>query len=216
MKSLPILCWIGILTSLSPFISTAQSNTWKFRNDHSGIQVYTRRDSATGILELKLRTELKTSLGSVVALATDVPNLKAWAYRLKESYIVKEVSPTEGYMYMRTDFPPPFQDRDMIVHYVMKQDPRTKQVTSTSRSAYTLIPEKDGIIRIKIIESKWTYTPLANGMVRLEYQLKSDPAGNIPKWLINLAADDGPVKSIQGLKQQLVNYDKAKVAFLKE
>lgn len=216
MKCLTVLCWLVVLTSLSPFSLAAQNNPWKFRHDHNGIQVYTRKDSTTGILEMKLRTEVKASLRAVVALASDIPNLKNWAYRLKESYVVKAVSDTEGYLYMRTDFPLPFSDRDMVVHYVMKQDPHTKQVTSVSKSAYSMVPEKDGIVRIKTIETKWTYTPLPNGMIRLEYQLKSDPGGSIPKWLINLAADDGPVKSILGLKQQLGKYDKALVSFLRE
>ena len=214
MKCLTMLLWLT--TSLTFNHLAAQNNPWKFRHDHNGVQVYTRKDSTTGILELKLRTEVKASLSAVVALATDIPNLKNWAYRLKESHLVKEVSATEGYLYMRTDFPLPFSDRDMIVHYVMRQDPHTKQVTSTSKSAFQMIPEKDGIVRIKTLETKWTYTPLANGMTRLEYQLKSDPAGNIPKWLINLAADDGPVKSIVGLKQQLTKYENATVSFLKE
>lgn len=216
MRCLMTLCWLVILTSLSPFSLAAQNNPWKFRHDHNGIQVYTRKDSTTGILEMKLRTEVKASLRAVVALASDIPNLKNWAYRLKESYIVKSISETEGYLYMRTDFPLPFSDRDMVVHYVMKQDPQTKQVTSVSKSAYSMVPEKEGIVRIKTIETKWTYTPLPNGMIRLEYQLKSDPGGSIPKWLINLAADDGPVKSILGLKQQLGKYDKALVSFLRE
>jgi hypothetical protein len=211
-----LILLLGLLTSLTLNDLNAQNNPWKFRHDHHGVQVYTRKDSATGILELKLRTEVRTSLHAVVALALDIPNLKNWAYRLKESYLVRTVSDTEGYLYMRTDFPLPFSDRDMIVHYVMRQDTHTKQVTSISKSVYNSIPEKDGIIRIKTIETKWTYTPLPNGMVRLEYQLKSDPGGSIPKWLINLAADDGPVKSILGLKQQLAKYEKAKVAFLQD
>ena len=214
MKCLTMLFWLT--TSLHLSHLDAQTNPWKFRHDHNGVQVYTRKDSTTGILELKLRTEVRASLNNVVALATDIPNLKNWAYRLKESYNVRSVSETEGYLYMRTDFPLPFADRDMVVHYVMKQDPVSKQVISVSKSAHHLVPEKNGIVRVKIIETKWTYTPLASGMVRLEYQLKSDPAGSIPKWLINLAADDGPVKSIMSLKQELYKYEHAKVSFLKE
>lgn len=213
MKSYWLLCLL-LWLPLGAW-SQATPPPWKFRHEKNGVKVFTRRDSATGILELKLRTEVKAPLHAVVALANDVPNLKNWAYRLDESYLIKKISDTEGYMYMRTDFPYPFSDRDMVIHYVIKQDPVTLQVTSTSKSAYQLLPEKKGIIRIKLIETKWTYTPLANGLVALEYQLKSDPAGNIPKWLINLAADDGPVKSILGLKEQLPRYLNQRVAFLK-
>lgn len=213
MKRLSLFVWL--ITSLSSYHLSAQNNPWKFRNDQNGIQVFTRKDSTSDVLEIKFRTEVKASLNAVVAMACDIPNLKNWGYRLKESYPIKEVSETEGYLYMYSDFPFPFSDRDMILHYIMKQDPYTKQVTFVSKSVYNAIPEKDGVVRIKIIESKWTYTPLPNGMVRLEYQLKSDPGGSIPKWLINLAADDGPLKSIANLKEFLPRYENTKVAFLK-
>lgn len=213
MKRLTMLVWL--IAAMQLFVQ-AQTSSWKFRHDHNGVQVYTRKDSTTGILEIKLRTEVQARLQTVIALASDIPNLKNWAYRLDESYLLRSVNETEGYLYMRTDFPLPFSDRDMIVHYVIKQDPHTKQVTSISKSASNFIPEKEGVVRIKVIESKWTYTPLPGGMVRLEYQLKSDPGGSIPKWLINLAVDDGPVKSILGLKKHLPKYEQATVGFLKE
>lgn len=214
MKRLSLfVCLIG---SLYSYHLSAQNHSWKFRNDRNGIQVFTRKDSTSDILEIKFRTEVKASLDAVVAMACDIPNLKNWAYRLKETYQLKEVSETEGYLYMYSDFPFPFSDRDMIVHYTMQQDPQTKQVTSIAKSVYNAIPEKDGVVRIKIIESKWIYTPLPNGMVRLEYQLKSDPGGSIPKWLINLAADDGPLKSMANLKEVLPKYENVKVGFLKD
>ena len=213
MKRLSL--FVCLITSLSSYHLSAQNNSWKFRHDQNGIQVFTRKDSTSNIVEIKFRTEVKASLNAVVAMACDIPNLKNWSYRLKESYQLKEVSETEGYLYMYSDFPFPFSDRDMIVHYIMKQDPNTKQVTFVSKSVYNAIPEKDGVVRIKTIESKWIYTPLPNGVVRLEYQLKSDPGGNIPNWLINLAADDGPLKSIAHLKEFLPKYENAKVDFLK-
>jgi ribosome-associated toxin RatA of RatAB toxin-antitoxin module len=71
-------------------------------------------------------------------------------------------------------------------------------------------------VRVKTIETKWTFTPLADGKVRLEYQIKSDPAGSIPKWLFNLAADEAPVRSMLALKKLLANYHNAHVDFIKD
>jgi START domain len=206
-----------IVLLLALQIAQAQKGAhWKFHNEKHGVTVFTRKDSASDILELKLRSEVKASFDNVMALATDIPNLNKWAYRLKEAYILKKISDWEGYMYMRTDFPAPFSDRDMIVHYVLSQDPHTLQIVSRSSSVPHFIPEKKGVVRIKVLETKWTYTPLDNGHVRLEYQLKSHPGGSIPQWLVNLAADDGPLKSIMGFKAMLPKYQNAQIAFWKQ
>ena len=117
---------------------------------------------------------------------------------------------------MLSDFPAPFSDRDVILHFVIKQDPITKQVISSSQSANNFIPENDGIVRVIIIETKWTFTPISDGKVRLEYQIKSDPAGSIPKWLVNLAADEAPVRSMLALKKILANYHHVNVDFIKD
>lgn len=212
----PKLLWLFVLLNLYSTLTAQNHAPWKFRHDRHGVQVYTRKDSATGILELKLRTEAQAKLSQLVALTNDIPNLKTWAYRLKDAYMARKVSDTEGYLYMLSDFPAPFSDRDVILHFVIRQDPNTKQVISSSQSAYNLIPEKDGIVRVKIIETKWIFTPLGDGKVRLEYQIKSDPAGSIPKWLVNLAADEGPIKSMLALKKLLANYHHVNADFIKD
>ncbi len=196
-------------------LSFAQSH-WKYRKEKQGVQVYTRHDSISGIQEIKLRAEVKATLNQVMAIAGDFANMHNWAYRLKEAYVIKEISDYEGYLYMRTDFPIPFSDRDMVVHYVRSQDPHTLQIVSTAKSVHHMVPEKHGVVRIKTLETKWTYTPLKNGHIRLEYQLKSDPAGSIPKWMINMAADEGPLKSITGFKSQLPKYQNKQLALWKE
>ncbi len=212
----PKLLWLFVLLNLGSTLTAQNHAPWKFRHDRHGVRVFTRKDSTTGILELKLRTEAQAKLSQLVALTNDIPNLKTWAYRLKEAHMVRKVSDTEGYLYMLSDFPVPFSDRDVILHFVIKQDPNTKQVISSSQSAYNLIPENDGIVRVKIIETKWTFTPLADGKVRLEYQIKSDPAGSIPKWLVNLAADEAPVRSMLALKKILANYHHVNLDFIKD
>jgi len=212
----PKLLWLFVLLNLGSILTAQNHAPWKFRHDRHGVQVYTRKDSTTGILELKLRTEAQAKLSQLVAFTNDIPNLKTWAYRLKNAYMVRKVSDTEGYLYMLSDFPAPFSDRDVILHFVIKQDPITKQVISSSQSAYNFIPENDGIVRVKIIETKWTFTPISDGKVRLEYQIKSDPAGSIPKWLVNLAADEAPVRSMLALKKILANYHHVNVDFIKD
>jgi hypothetical protein len=208
--------WLFVFTFLSFALQAQNHSPWKFQHEKQGVLVYTRKDSTTGIQEIKLRTEVQAKVSELVALTNDVPNLKAWAYRLYAAHIVRKVSDKEGYLYMRSDFPFPFSDRDAILHFTIKQDPVTKQVVSSSESAAYLIPENKGVIRVKTIETKWTFTPLSDGKVRLEYEIMSDPGGGIPKWIINLAADEAPVRSMLALKKIIGNYRNSKVSYVKD
>jgi hypothetical protein len=189
---------------------------WEFKYEKSGIKVYTRKDPPTGITELRLVTKTKADLHAVVALSLDLPKLPEWSYRAAEAYIVKKISETDVFFYLRTRFPNPFSDRDMVSHRVTQQDPVSKQVVSHVEAVPDMLPEKKGIVRVRILQAKWIFTPLEDGMVAIEYQNHSDPGGSIPQFLINMAAEDGPVKSMLNFINMLPKYKDSRVAFLKD
>lgn len=200
---------------LTLFQLDAQAD-WTFKYEKTGVKVFTRKDETSGITELKLQTQAKASLHSVVALSLDFAKIPEWSYRAKEVYIVKKISETDVFFYLLTQFPAPFSDRDAVSHRVTRQDPVSKQVISTVEAVPEMVPEKEGVIRIKTLKAKWFFTPLENGIVAIEYQLHTDPGGNIPQFLINMGADNGPVKSMLNFVNMLPKYKDARVEFLRE
>jgi hypothetical protein len=207
------------MLSLSLILLLFQLNAqadWTFKYEKMGVKVFTRKDETSGITELKLQTKAKASLHSVVALSLDFEKLPEWSYRAKEAYVVKKVSETDVFFYLLTQFPSPFSDRDVVSHRVTRQDPVSKQVISMVEAVPEMLPEKEGIVRIKTLKARWLFTPLDDGMVAIEYQNHSDPGGNIPQFLINMAAENGPVKSMLNFVNMLPKYKDARVAFLKD
>ena len=69
-----------------------------------------------------------------------------------------------------------------------------------------------------ILEIKWNLYPQKDGRVKIEYFLKSDPAGSIPTWMVNLALDQGPIETIKNMQRELkkAKYQDVRLSFIEE
>ncbi len=199
-------------------LSYAQETEWQLKRETKQLKVYTRNIAETGIKELKITTQFEASLNSIVALLNDVPANTDWVYSSKVAKITEKLAPNDMYYYSVSDFPWPLQDRDLIVHSVIEQDPDSKVVTSTSYSAKEKYPLQKGIVRVTIFDSKWIFTPLPGGKVNIEYTVKTDPGGNIPVFLTNMFIDRGPVATMKKMREMLEipKYRDANVGFIEE
>ncbi|MCC6281892.1 MAG: hypothetical protein IT262_14910 [Saprospiraceae bacterium] len=207
----------SILCIFSFWSIQAQNNdNWNLRKDKDGVKVYYRQTS--DIYEIKLATSLKIPLSGLIQLFSEVDNYPKWGYKVMEARLLQKVSDTEMYYYSRLDFPWPMNDRDLIMHTKLSQDPVTRRITATSVAAPDYLPMVKDVERMRTAHTQWTLVPGAGGWVYVEYYIYSHPAGNIPDWLVNMAIDVGPretIKSIRTIIQQQ-RYQTAKLAYIKE
>jgi hypothetical protein len=198
------------------FLSSMQAQDgWIFKNEKEGVKVYYRKTS--DVYELKLVTSLKAPLSGLALLLSEVENYPKWGYKVLESKELKRVSDTETYYYSKLDFPWPLDDRDIIVHSKMEQDPITRRITATSISSPDYLPGNKGVVRMRNAHTTWTLLPGPGGWTYVEYYIYSDPGGSLPDWLVNMALDVGPretIKSIRNFVQQ-EKYQSAKLAHVK-
>ncbi|RMG76619.1 MAG: hypothetical protein D6714_21120 [Bacteroidetes bacterium] len=204
-----------LLTATS---TTAQSGDWVLSDSDDDMTIYYREPADSPIKELKFNFTVRASLSAIVSVLEDVDNYPKWVYKLSESKVLKKVRDGEVYYYNVMDFPWPLSDRDLIAHSRIYQDPVTKVITSVSTGAPREVPEQPDIVRIKTLEIRYVIRPNDNGTVTIEYFLKSDPAGNLPAWLVNLALEHGPVETIRSFKKMLLkpHYKNARLAFISE
>ncbi len=192
--------------------------TWELKKNKNNIKVYTRKVSASDFKEMKCTTQVKSSLSSIVKVLTDVNYFTLWIYKCIEAAEVKRTDDSEIYSYQLFDAPWPLDDRDVVARLKVKQDGKTKVVTAHSVLADGLVPVKEDVVRIKNFHTTYTLTPLGNGWVEIDYELGTEPGGNIPAWLANLVMVNGPFTT-----QQLMNgliqtpaFKKAKFDFIEE
>ena len=210
--------FVFIYILLAAFVQETPKEVWRLKKCDKGIAVYTRHAENSKLKELKSIFIVKTSLSSIVALINDFDSYPEWVYRCNKSYAVLKISDLEFIQYQSVKAPWPVENRDIVMHKKISQDPNTKVITQRVNGMPDYLPKVDDHVRVKLFRASWVLTPIKGGMVNVEYQLLVDPSGSIPSWLVNLAAVDGPydteIKMMELLKKE--KYQKAKLSYIKE
>jgi hypothetical protein len=192
--------------------------SWQLKNEKDGIKVYSSPVSDSKFKAIKVECELHATTSQVVEVLLDVKACPDWVDHTKSCTLIKQVSPSELYYYSEINIPWPAQNRDFVAHLVVHQNPETKVVTVDGPAVQGFVPNKNGIVRVHSSKGLWIITPLKKDLVKVVYTLQVDPGGNIPAWLVNLLATQGPMKSFEGLIAQLKKpaYQNAALPFIED
>ncbi|MFK7935978.1 MAG: START domain-containing protein [Saprospiraceae bacterium] len=181
----------------------AQNDGFVYQGEKEGIKVFFKESTDSPIKELKLTMYFDAKMSTIVAALNDIPEIPNWVYKTTESRLVKRVSDTEYYYYNLLDFPWPLSDRDMVLHSKFHQDSKTKIAKSISKGKIGYVDEREDAVRMTDVKIEWIFYPTKEGRIKLEYYLSSNPEGAIPAWIVNLAVDHGPIKSMTGFRELL-------------
>src|ERR1700744_762036 len=185
-------------------ITTCFAQTdWQLKKDKDGIKVYMSTVPDSKFKAIKVECELNASASQLVMVLLDVRNCAEWVDHTKSCTLIKQVSPTELYYYSEVNIPWPAQNRDFVAHLTVHQNADNKVITIDGPAVPGFVSPKDGTVRIQSSKGLWIITPLDKKRVNVVYTLQVDPGGNIPAWLVNMLAAEGPMKSFEGLKAEL-------------
>jgi hypothetical protein len=208
-----------ILTALLLIISAVSvfgQSDWKLSAEKDGIKVYTSKVPDSKIKAIKVECEIKASESQLVALLMDVNSSADWIYHTKSCTLIKQVSPSELYYYSEINLPWPAANRDFVAHLTVNQDPVTKVVTIDGPAVSGMVNQKKGVVRVTDSQGLWIITPRGFDKVKVDYTLHTDPAGNLPSWLVNMFATDGPMQVFENMRQQVQKpiYRNAQLSFI--
>lgn len=197
-------------------LNAQNTDGWVFKNEKDGIKVYYKKTS--DVHEVKMVTSIKATLTGMAKLLNEVEHYTEWGYKVSEANLVKRVNEKEFYYYCKLDFPWPLNDRDLVLQTKVEQDSVSRRITSSSWARPDLQPEKTDVVRIKTARTRWSVLPGAGGWLYVEYYIYSDPGGNLPDWLVNMAIDMGPRETINTMRTMLQKpeYRTAKLAYIRE
>lgn len=205
-----------LVFSLLPSFLFAQEE-WELKKDSDGISVWWRATEGTDIKEIKIQLEVEASLNTIVSIMEDVPAYEEWVYSTKKSELIEGEGIHIVY-YNIMDFPWPMDDRDLVMRTNVTQDPDTRIITSKSTATPDKVPYNEDMVRVEMTETEWIVTPLGNNRARIDYRLISDPGGSIPAFLINIASDFGPYKTMAAFRKrvEMPEYRNANVQGIEE
>jgi hypothetical protein len=173
---------------------------WIYVKEIDGVSIYHRYPKNSELKELKLITTARTNAKNVVYTLTNIDSLPQWGYLCIEASMVRFINKNEIYYYFVSGVPWPLSDRDIVIHMKVTQD-STGIITINSKNFKGLVPEKNDLVRIKNMKAKWVLTPLNNEFINIEYYISMDPGGLIPKWMVNFGMTQGPVNTMNSLKE---------------
>lgn len=217
-----IIRLILMMLSLAPYADLQggdlQKQEWQLKADKKGVQVFTRTVAGSPYKEIRGVMQLEgVKLSSIVALVLDTGACSRWADQCKESYVYRQLSPTESYVYTLNDLPWPVADRDVLAHVAWRQNPITLEVAMHSVATEGILAAKQGVLRLTQARASWTFTPIGKNRIRVVSEAHINPGGPLPGWIINMLLVDSPLKSMANMAIEVRNqkYQSARVDFIR-
>lgn len=184
---------------------------WSLVRNKDGIAVYNRKLAQSNVRGIMARTDIDLDSARIFAVITDFDNWADFMPNVHESEIIDRSDQIE-WVYLR--FRAPFiKDRAFvsevsveeringIERYVMKwqlAEERTQELNVKN----TIVPKSN--------TGYWELRPSGDGAgTSVTYCLHADPAGKIPKWMINFANQQVAPKVFKAVRRQaqLDRYD---------
>lgn len=188
------------LSASALLFGATKMENWKLEKDKEGIQVYTRAVDWSNTREFKGVSNFSSSLQQLVGIMKDPSHYSYWMFNTSDCKLVKTVNENDFYTYAVNEAPWPVSDRDNVTRMqISYPSPNIAVIKMTA--APDMVPEKDGVVRIKEMSGYWQFEDLGNGKILVTQQVHCNPGGNVPSWLVNSSIVDNPFNTIKGMRK---------------
>lgn len=212
LKRLVLLLWLCCLTGfavadnddLDELRSNRNISDWYLVKEDSlkNIKTWAKQEDGKRIRSFKGDVIIDAPFDAVARVHFDVENMRRWYYETEDSALIKKISPTELYYYMRYRAPATLPDRDSVLHMVIEPYSFRKGYLLLRIEAVPLfIPEKNGLIRIRSQDMMVKISPMADNRTHLEFEGYLDPGGSSPIWAVNFVQRRAPYTTMLGLQR---------------
>jgi hypothetical protein len=202
-------------------VSTAQEWMLRKHDAEHDIDVYERMRS-DGQLEFRGVTHVVSRMAAFVALFRDVARMPEWVDNTAEVRVLEQISDTENYTQTLLDLPWPLRDRDAVMRVTMTQDEADDSLTIAAQSAAERIPPDERHVRMQSVESRWRFTPQADGRVAVEFAGYGDLGGKLAGKGWRNVTDSlvwtSPLRTLRNLQTVIgsAEYQDARIDFVRE
>lgn len=219
---LKFLCYIIValflIASIADKIWTMSGNNeWELKIDKNGVQVYSQKTPGDPWLKFKMVTQGEYTLSQLAALHIVDDNLDTCRKWFPECFAFQRIKPFDSETLYDTDMwtldAAPFAPREILIHTMLSQDKTTKVVKQEVVAVPNELPMTEGALRITRMHNVWSYTPLGNGMTRIQLIQDADMGGFFPYFLVNWLTPDGSYTFMHDEITSYLKDEKYKVKF---
>ena len=187
----------------SPSVGAAGTVEWQSVSDDGFAQISARAVDGTSVQELRVSAVMKIPAERLIAVIGDVDHYPAFMPPTQEVLSLGREGNT-GRWYIVID-PPLIHRRDYCVQITIDRLPGGVMQSRFHRWDQGCPPERPGLVRMHRVEGSWRLTPLADGTTQVVYQAITDPAGQVPTWMVNRAGGNSIRDMFRSLERAASN-----------
>jgi hypothetical protein len=215
--------WLNTITATALLCislpTLAEIGPWalEVHDEDNDVQVFTRTVENSPLKEFKGVTNIKGNVSSLVALLQDTEASTSWMHNVIKFEVMDSPSDTESVIYTVNKTPWPVTDRDVYIRSVMSAN-KVGVVTSSLVAVSDYAEKNDDYIRMPELTGTWVFTPMAEGMVEVVYQVHANPGGSLPNWMVNAIVVETPLETLLNLRDVVTNekYQNRSFAFIEK
>lgn len=199
---------IFLLLLLPISLSCFAEPSWQHWKSHNDITVNYKKH-VNGIFEVQAEMVVKgVNADDFMALLSDTKKAPQWIENATQVNVVARPSANETIVHTQFDPPWPVSNRDMVSYSCYKAiDEQQKELLIRGQPDY--IEPLDGFIRIEQLTASWLLTTTNNGLA-INHTVFADPGGSLPHWVSNKVGLKSALKTMQALREQLINKEYTK------
>lgn len=202
MRKIKIISFMFIMLTA---VCLWSDDGWRTEFTKNGITVYTRSVAGSDLKEFKGIGVIDAPVEVVNNVLDDIPNLANWMPDCMVSRIVEKKSSDYMILYQVIKTPWPLNSRDFTFETRITKD-KEKIIRTVKAVPHSSYPPSGSYVRITNMIGQWTLIRQDNGTRTLAiYQIRTDPAGNIPVAVANTTSKKMPYETILRLRQQAQN-----------
>lgn len=183
--------------------STVDASTridWELVKRNDGIMIYMAQLPDEHLKTFRGVTTIKLDdFTAIGAIMDDYSFVASWMHMVSTIDGIARTSPSDRLVYVTTRLPWPVNNRDVVLHVGLQQDPVSYALSMPMHSVDNVKPPQKGYVRMPKMQSYFLFEPLEPGKVRVTLQVIVDPGGYIPDWMANLLMRDIPYYSLKHL-----------------
>lgn len=200
------LLWGGWLAAGLAFAPAAYGETGKWEEifEEDGITVWQRKIEGQSLVEFRGRGVIPSSYKQILAVLADHKRKLEWMESCVGNRKVRDYGPGRVVMYNRTGSTVPLvSDRDVVMESNVDIWADRRQITIDIWNVDDpSAPEVDGVVRMPEIKASWVLRALGPDRTEVTYNVRADPGGAIPHWVVNMVAKKIPFKTLRNLRNQ--------------
>jgi hypothetical protein len=177
-----------------------------------GISTYYKREDGKRYRSFRAESVFDNTLDASACHQLDIDNYPRWFMNVEQSRILKRVSDTELYMYLKLKAPLGVPARDVPLHVVIQPySSKHGEVVITYSAVPDYLPATPGVVRVPVFEVVTRLSPLENGRSHEVTEGYAEPGGPVPAWLVNYLQRQMPYANSLGRSRDIPRYEGGKI-----